>query len=328
MNEEIYIVSGGNGHLGRLIVESLLKDKKNIIALIKKGDNTHLIDGVQYHQCDIRDIDSYECVFKDKQHINIIHTAAIIDIQKKVSPLIYDTNVVGTKNLVDLALKYKAEKFLYVSSVHAIEEKGQGEVILETKTFSKDLVVGSYAKTKAMATKIVLDACSKGLNAVIVHPSGILGPYDYKRKNHLCEMVENIYFNKLPAIVDGGYDFVDVRDVVDGCILAMNKGKIGETYLLTNQYYKIKDIVDIINHYKKPKQFAALPLWVASLFAHPYAWFAKLIHIRPLYTPYSLHTIKAKYTFSHEKADKELGYTTRSMEITIKDTIDFIKSLN
>ena len=105
----------------------------------------------------------------------VIHTAGIVDISETVSPQLYDVNVNGTRNIVALCREYGIQRLVYVSSVHAIPEKDKTSVLTEVNHFSPGEVTGGYAKTKAEATQLVLDAASEGLDAVVVHPSGILG---------------------------------------------------------------------------------------------------------------------------------------------------------
>ena len=97
-------------------------------------------------------------------------------------------------------------------------------------------MIGPYAKTKAEATQAVLEAVKQGLNAVVVHPSGIIGPYD-NGNNHIVKLAKDYISGKLLAGVIGGYDFVDVRDVAKGCIAAVDKGEVGECYILSNRFY-------------------------------------------------------------------------------------------
>lgn len=148
-----------------------------------------------------------------------------------------------------------------MSSVHAIPEMAYRETIYEAGFFSAASVVGGYAKTKAEATQSVLDASRKGLQAVIVHPSGIIGPYD-KGNNHLVQLVIEYMNGKLPVCVKGGYDFVDVRDVAAGCLLAAEKGKQGQCYILSGHYLSIQDMLSGAGKYcnkKSCRQF--LSFW-------------------------------------------------------------------
>ena len=239
--------------------------------------------------------------------VYVIHTAGIISIENNVSEKLRQVNVGGTKNIVDLCKEYKVKRLVYVSSVHAIPEGEKSETLTEISHFSPDEVIGGYAKTKAEATQIVLDAAKEGLNAVVVHPSGILGPYD-NSGNHLVQLVKDYIKGKLPACVKGGYDFVDVRDVAAGCLLAAEKGRQGECYILSNRHYEIKDILAIAKTICGGKRIPVLPMWMAKM-AEPFLRkTAEIRKRRPLYTKYSLHTLTANDKFSHEKATKELGY--------------------
>lgn len=137
------------------------------------------------------------------------------------------------------------KRLVYVSSVHAIPEQEKLQVLEEVQNFSPEAVIGGYAKTKAEATQLVLEAVREGLDAVVVQPSGILGPYDSSH-NHLVQMIADYLHGKLPACVRGGYDFVDVRDVADGCLAAAEKGKRGECYILSNRHYEVKDVLSMV----------------------------------------------------------------------------------
>ncbi len=158
----------------------------------------------------------------------------------------------------------------------------------------------------------------------MVHPSGILGPYD-NSGNHLVQLVKDYIKGKLPACVKGGYDFVDVRDVAAGCLLAAEKGRQGECYILSNKHYEIKDILAIAKTIGGGKRIPVLPMWMAKM-AEPFLRKAAEIRKRrPLYTKYSLHTLTANDKFSHEKATKELGYHPRDIKTTIADTLFYIR---
>ena len=179
-------------------------------------------------------------------------------------------------------------------------------------------------KTKAEATQAVLDAVACGLDAVIVHPSGILGPYDTSR-NHLVQLVSDYIHGHLPACVRGGYDFVDVRDVAQGCLAAADFGRTGECYILSNRHYEIKELLGMIRSLQGGKKVPSLPLWMAKI-ATPFIELdAKRRHRRPLYTRYSLYTLQSNDKFSHDKATKELGYHPRDLYQTLADTIAWMK---
>lgn len=331
---KIVIVTGANGHLGNTLIRMLIKWPLEIRGLIlpeERGVAEQETDRllrkkkypgqIVYYEGDMRDAESLRRLFthEDGQDMYVIHTAGIIDISEHVTPMLYDVNVNGTRNMVELCKEYGVKRLLYVSSVHAIPELDKMTVLTEPEQFSPDLVVGAYAKTKAEATQVVLDAAREGMDAVIVHPSGILGPYD-RSGNHLVQMVTDYLSGRLPACVSGGYDFVDVRDVAKGCILALEKGKKGECYILSNRHYEIREVLEMLRRIAGGKKLPILPMWMAKLAAPVIQWIAARKKVRPLYTSYSLYTLQSNDKFSHDKATRELGYMPRDLKETLKDT--------
>lgn len=326
--KELYIVTGGFGHLGNTIIKKLLEKGKKVRVLVLPTDKTDVdIDTVEVVKGDVCDLNSLEEFFSGTEDYTtyVIHCAGIVSIATKHDDLVYNVNVNGTKNIVDICMKYHVKKLVHISSVHAIEEKPKGEVITEVSSFDPDKVTGLYAKTKAEATQYVLDKSKEGLDAVVIHPSGIVGPNDYG-KGHLTQLIIDYSKGTLTAYIDGGYDFVDVRDVADGIISSVTKGKKGECYILSNRYYKVKELLDIIGKELNKRNIKTkLPLWFAKFTAPIAELYYKLIKQPPLYTPYSLYTLNSNSIFSHEKADKELGYTTRPMEQSVRNTIKSLR---
>lgn len=327
--EKLYLVTGGKGHLGNTIIKRLTEKGKKVRTLILKTDkiDPNFDKSVEFVEGDVCDISSLENFFKDteKYETYVIHCAGIVTIASKYDELVYNVNVNGTKNIVDLCLKHNVKRLIHISSVHAIEEKDNKEKITEVNTFNPDNVHGLYAKTKAEATAYVLLKEKDGLDACVIHPSGIVGPNDYGR-GHLTQLIIDVYKNRLTAYIGGGYDFVDVRDVTDGIISCIEKGKSGECYILSNKYYEVKELLDMITTISNHKEIKTkLPMWFAKLTAPLAETYYKLMKQPPLYTSYSLYTLSSNSNFLHEKANKELDYKTRPMEETIDDTIKFLK---
>ena len=195
----------------------------------------------------------------------------------------------------------------------------------ETSSFSPDAVAGSYAKTKAEATRDVLDAAAAGLDAVVVHPSGILGPYD-NAGNHLVQVIRDYMTGKLPACVRGGYDMVDVRDVAWGCVAAALRGRKGECYILSNRRCNISDLLEMARRVCGGRRLPVLPMGLARAAAPLLAAFARMRGRRPLYTAYSLQALASSDRFSHDKATRELGYRPRDLRLTVRDTVRWLQS--
>lgn len=321
------VVTGAGGHLGSTILRLLHGSDAELFGLVLPGERAPRFSGVRYIEGDVRDRESLRPLFEGEGMgpLYLIHTAGLIDIGREVSPALYAVNVEGTKNLLALCAEYQVERLVYVSSVHAIPEGGERTVLREVNRFSADQVVGGYAKTKAEATEAVLDAARMGLPAVVVQPSGILGPYDTSG-NHLVQMVSDYLRGKLPACVRGGYDFVDVRDVAAGCLSALTRGRAGECYILSNRRYELREVLGMVRRIAGGRKLPVFPLALARMAAPAIQWRARRRGERPLYTSYSLHTLGTGDRFSHEKATRELGYHPRDLFLTLRDTVLWMRS--
>ena len=324
--KELYIVTGGSGHLGNVLARKLIESGQRVWLLLLEHEK-NVVEGVEkIYFGDVSDKVSMQPVFDDAQGFRVvfIHCAGIVSIRSEFSQRLYDVNVGGTKNIVDLCEHYGVYKLVYISSVHAIPDNIQGEVIAETSSFDAGKVTGHYAKSKTEATKYVLDARKRGLNVNVIHPSGIIGPSDFGR-GHMTTLITDYCRGRLVAAMDGGFDFVDVRDVAEGIIACTQKGRPGECYLLTNSYYKIRELMDMlcrITGRKKIKSY--LPLWFVKATAPIAELYYRILKQPPLYTRYSIYTLSTNNRYSHKKATEELGYGTRDMESTLKDTFDWL----
>ena len=323
---ELYIVTGGNGHLGNTIIRSLREKDLHVRALILKNDSPKLLEnlGCEVIQGDIRDQKTIDLLLTSNDQIILIHTAGIVSIAQKKNHLLYDVNVNGTKRLVDKAKEKNVYRMIYISSVHAIPELVHEEIIKEVYHFDPDLVKDDYAKSKAIATQYVLDQIKNGLNAIIVHPSGIIGPNDYG-KAHMTMMIEEYLNGYLSSRVDGAYDFVDVRDVSDGIIKAVHQGSIGECYILSGHRIELKSMFDILKKLSgKRYRIHVLPYWFARISAPLAEIYYRLRKLPPIYTKYSLYTLRSNSYFTYEKAHLAFNYQPRPLEETLRDTILFL----
>ncbi len=323
--EALYLVTGSAGHLGSVLTQALLQAGKAVRALVLPKEK-YLPEGAEIHFGNVCDKESIRACFEHLggRSLVVIHCAGIVSIASHFDQMVYDVNVIGTKNIVDLCREY-ASKLIYVSSVHAIPEQPVGITMTEITEFNPDDVVGFYAKTKAEATNYVLAAAEQGLDACVVHPSGITGPFDHGR-GHITTLVIDYYKRRLTAGVRGGYDFVDVRDVAAGIMAACDKGTRGACYILSNRYFSVRELLTLLHEItgkKKIKTF--LPLWFVKATAPLAELYYKRLKQPPLFTSYSIYTLNGNALFSHQKATTELGYTTRDMRETLSDTVAWLK---
>ena len=323
--EKTYLVTGACGHLGGTLVRLLERTGAQVRGLRLPSEQARDRAHVTYYPGDVRDRDSLRPLFRGlaDREVVVFHTAAIVDISGEVTPQMHDVNVNGTKNILALCREYGVKRLVYVSSVHAIPEKDGYAVLREVDSFSPQQVTGGYAKTKAEATQAVLDAAAQGLDAVVVHPSGILGPFD-GTGNHLVQLVKEYAGGKLPACVKGGYDFVDVRDVAAGCLAAAEKGRSGQCYILSNRHYEVQEVLAMAKTLCHGRRLPVLPMWMAQAAEPLLGWVARVKKQRPLYTKYSLYTLRSNDRFDHGKATAELGYRPRDLRQTVRDTLRWL----
>lgn len=333
--KNIYIITGANGFLGNNIVRLLEKNNENEIrALVLPNDKIDALKGLKCEKFlgDVTKIETLKDIFnidesvKEKTNIYVIHCASIVYLDSKYNERVYQVNVEGTKNIIKKAKEINA-KLIYVSSVHAIEEKLNHEVMDENASFDPNKIVGLYAKTKAETTRYVFNEVkNNNLNACVVFPSGLLGVNDFTNTN-MTVLIKKILNEKVPLLTEGGYDFVDVRDVAKGVINACTKGKKGEGYILSGEYVTIKKIADLVCEYGKAKPIKkVISINMVKNIACLFELYYRLRKTTPLFTRYSLYTLNANSNFTNAKAKKDLDYQTRNIKCTIKDLVNEIKS--
>lgn len=326
-----YLVTGAAGYLGLSIVLELLAQGKSVRALVLPNDKAarHIpapAEIVEGNLLSPDDLCKYFHVPEGTEMI-VIHCAGIVSTAWNYSEQIFNVNVRGTQNIVNQCIKSKVKKLVYISSVHAIPELPKGQTITEITEFNPDKIIGAYAKTKARASQIVMDAANGGkLNAIIIFPSGLCGPYDYSM-GYLTQLLLNCTKNRLPAGIEGGYDFADVRDVAKGVVAACEKSVSGKSYILANRYVPVKEIFQYVHELTGARLVKhMLPLWTARLLLPFFGAYYQIKNQTPLFTKYSLLTLTSNSNFSSEAAKREFGYTVRPFRQSVADTLQWLKT--
>ena len=323
--ETIYCVTGAAGHLGKHIADKLVQQGKKVRIFVLPGESSRWTVGAEVVIGDITDIKTIEPLFikSPDQEICVIHCAGIVSITEKYDAKVYAVNVEGTKNIVDLCLINSVKKFVYISSVHAAYcQKGinnEQDLIFDVKKVS-----GNYAKSKCIATEYVLSACKKGLNGVMLLPSGIIGG-GQQRRDHLTEMFKLFCEGKLKAAIKGGYDFVDVRDVADVAITAAENENAKGLYLVSAGRFMLKELLGYAAEHLNVKK---TKLYLSAKFVALFAPFCEAYYAlkkkTPLFTKCSLQVISSGITYSTEKAKQELAFNPRPMQETVEYAIDYL----
>ena len=328
----LYVVTGAMGNLGNTIIRNLLADGCYVRGLAMPSEK--LIDynnqsNMELIRGNILDKESLLPLFAnaDGRKIAVIHTAGLISIGSKTDKVVYNVNVNGTKNIVDLCVHFGVAKLVHISSVHAIPEQPKGTKITEVDHFNPDDVRGCYAKTKSEATEYVLNAArTEGLNASVIHPSGIMGPYDFGH-GHMTQLIVDYMNGGLTCCVHGGYDVVDVRDVAAAAITAVEKGRAGDCYICSGHYSEIVDILWTLHEITGRRPIRTiLPTWFAKMTAPLAELYYKIVKQTPLFTSYSLFTINSNSEFDNSKARAELGFNPRPLADTLYDEVAWLNS--
>lgn len=324
-----YFVTGATGFLGTAVISKLMTQTADIYALVLKDDplaaslpeGIHVLTG---NVCDPSSVDSF-LDGADGQSC-VIHCAGIVSVASRPGKLLYDVNVGGTKNIVKACISHGVGKLVYVSSVHALAERPKGvEADAEAESFDPEKLVGDYAKSKAMATRIVLNAAKKSLNASVVLPSGIIGPGD-TAGGSITELLLSFLAGKLPVAVKGGYDFVDVRDVAAGIVSCAENGVRGKCYILSGHYATIRDILETVAKNTGIKKVVSyIPIALAKIVAPFYELNSIRKKKKLFFTPYAVRVLQSNALFSEKAAKNDLGYAPRSLKETLSDTVKWLK---
>lgn len=324
MNAKV-IVTGAAGHLGGALMRKLAGSGVEARGLLLPGEKGFQAENLRYFTGDVTRPETLAPLFEGALpgETAVIHAAGRVSIASGQLDRLIRVNVGGTENVAE-ACRAHGARMVYVSSVHALPEQKGAEPQTESDFFSPERVTGDYAVSKAMASRRVLQETRNGLDAVIVHPSGMLGPYD-GGSNHIVQLLKMFQSGRLPAGVKGGYDFVDVRDVADGCLAAAQKGRAGECFLLTNRFLTIAELLETARRFTGGRRARCLPLAPVMAAAPLAELAARLTRTRPLFTRYALYTLSTGSRFSHEKATRELGYAPREIAETVRDTLSWLQ---
>ena len=314
------LVTGANGHIGNVVVRKLLKRGERVRAFLLRGESPAPLSGLPMEivEGDVLDPSCLSKVFDGVR--GVFHLAGLISIMPGVNPLLRRVNVEGTRNVLTAALRTGVEKLVYTSSIHAIQRVEKG-LIDERLPFDPANPYGEYDRSKAEATLEVTQAAERGLNAVVVCPTGVIGPYDY-RGSMMGSVIRSAAEGRPTLYVDGAYDFVDVRDVANGLIAASEKGQPGESYILSGHRISVRYLLETVREITGGRFFQMkIPFDLARFIANFTPLYYRLAHATPRFTAYSLSVLHSNAEISHAKATHELGYRPRSVYQTIADTV-------
>lgn len=316
-------VTGATGHIGIVVVNELLQRGHQVRVLMHKDSNYYKDALVECFQGSMDDRKSMESFLSGCDAL--IHLAGKVSIDGDKNGQVEWINVHCVRIIMESALKAKLKRVIHVSSIHAYDPYPSGEAMDENRSFVGDRGY-AYDRSKRDGQKLVIEMCKKGLPALVVNPTSVLGPPE----NALSlqgKAILQIFQGKIPAIFRGGYDWVDVRDVANSICNALHQGEVGEAYFLSGQYKTMEELIRLVEKVTgKSLPFIILPVWLVRFglpFVRGFAW---ITNKPPLYTEESIKIlIEGNRFISNKKAREALGHNPRALENTIEDLILWFK---
>ena len=313
-------VTGASGHIGNCLVRELKKQGATVKVLVHNFRNDLDEMGVEIIQGNLLEPDSLYSLCEGADVV--FHLAAQIAIDNRSSSRVYETNITGTKNMIKAATSRGVGKFIHFSSIHAFQCK-PADLLLDENRPLVETNNTIYEFTKAEGEREVLRAVKEGLNAVILNPTAVIGPFDFKG-SLMGQALLLIYRNKLPFLVAGGYDWVDVRDVVSASINAIESGRNGEKYLISGQFRTLRELSVMIREISGCRIPFIVPVSLARLACPFFQLYSSVTKKEPIYTYQSLDIlVNSPVNVSSEKARRELGHNPRPLEQTLADTFEW-----
>ena len=321
----IALITGGSGHVGANLVRELSSRGYEVRCI--DFDNDHrAFEGfnVELVKGNITDISTLDNAFKEVEVV--FHTAAVISLDRKDKDLIRSVNVGGTENICEMSLRHGVKKLIHFSSVDAFVREPLEDPLYENRSLVTDPNAVPYDLSKADAQRIVLEYCDKGLNASIIHPSGIFGPNDFKPSLFGQEFI-NIANGKRPYSINVGYDYVDVRDLCKTSVDCIDKGEIKQNYIVGGNYMDFVYMSEVMSEVLNKKLIRSTLPFGFIYMSLPGSYMSSLIKKTPrAITMDSIHTIKVQNKNIPSSLSKEkLNHNPRSVEETIQDTIEFFQ---
>ena len=310
------VVTGASGFLGSMLVQELVNRGRTVRAVVGTNSMPAKDLDVETISADVRDLTHMRTVLDGAD--SVFHLSAIIALAGNRRNLMMETNIKGSQNVARAALTCGVQRYIHFSSIHAFDLRDPTAVIDEASPR-----VGAchalYDQTKAAGEALVRDLISEGLPAVVVHPSGVIGPGDH-RPSRVGQLLIDLAARKIPALIPGGFDWVDVRDVCASAVAAQEFGRIGESYILSGTWHSAHELATFAQEVTGiPPPKLHIPLWLAKRLAPIGDAWGQLARTEPRINSAALAALGASQTISHKKATDELGHTPRSIRESVRD---------
>ncbi|HTS13658.1 MAG TPA: hopanoid-associated sugar epimerase [Candidatus Limnocylindrales bacterium] len=316
------LVTGATGFVGSHVARQLVSAGHSVRILIRPSSNTKVLDGlaVERVEGDLRDALSLDRAMKGVRRV--FHVAADYRLWTRDPADIYQTNVDGTRALLEAAGRAGVERVVYTSTVATIAvPTADGSLPNETTHASLEQMTGHYKRSKFLAELEAIKAAAAGVPVVIVNPTAPVGPGDWK-PTPTGRIIVDFVNGRMPAYVDTGLNVVAVEDVAAGHLLAAEKGRIGERYILGGRNMTLKEILDAlakITGRSAPR--VKMPHAVALAAGYADEWFSRLTGREPQIPVEGVKMSRHRMFVATDKAERELGYKSGSAEAALERAV-------
>ncbi len=317
-------VTGASGFVGLNLVQQLLEQGHKVRA-IDRMPSPHLNrPGVSFVEGDVLNPASMRRALKGADQV--FHLVAKITLAAE-DEVAWTLNTKGVRTVAEAALAANVKRMVHCSSIHAFDQYRCGGRIDESSVRSTEPSIPVYDRSKFAGEQELREVIAAGLDAVICNPTGVYGPVDYGL-SRINTLLRNAALGRLPVLLTGGFDFVDVRDVAKGLVLAGERGRTGENYLLGGHFIEALDFFRMgAQAVNRRGPLFAIPLGVIK----PLVPIAERIGRRfgsDAISEGAIAAVECAPIVSHAKATRELGYTPRDAAESVRDLIAFLVSSN
>jgi dihydroflavonol-4-reductase len=304
--------------VGAVLSRALLADGETVRLLVH--EDTRALEGLAAErvQADLTDPESLRRSFRGAEIV--YHLGASISLDRRYTETMRRVNLEGTRNVILACRQCSVRRLIHFSSIEALADLNPVKESDESNPLAGPVDTTKYGWTKAESERLVLQAASDGLDAVILSPTAIVGPFDYK-PSYMGRSLLDLYHSRLPALVLGGFNWVDVRDVVEATLAARDRGRAGERYILSGTWRSLPEMAALVKEISgRDGSRPVLPVWIARAAARIAGGLPGLSSKYPAFTLDALIAIGKHREVSCEKARRELGYAPRPLEVTLRDT--------
>ena len=317
------VVTGASGLVGGNLVRALLAQGRPVRALVHRDRRALTGLDVETISADLTDPSSLRQAFRGADIV--YHLGSSISISSGNWDELERVNVIGTRNVIDACLHNNVHRLMYFGSIHSYQQEPFNQLLDEYRPLLTGDNHPPYERSKALAEMETRRSLDRGLDSVILIPTAIAGPFDF-RPSYFGQALQLLAHGRIPALVRGGYDWVDVRDVVDSAIKAEQLAPRGGRYILSGHWHSLKDVARFTSEFSgKPAPRFTVPIWLAQLAQPIMAKLAQVNGAQPIYTRPMLNAMKSNHNISHARATRDLGYSPRPFQQTIADTLNWFK---